>query len=98
MSQELRSWGVTWSPDIKYSPNYRCPNCDESYMSDRRREEYIIGFSVDQPFVSSQMINTVIGILIIECPGCFSKFWFHLIDLQLDRCVRLCPRWPLQQP
>ncbi|MCC6934621.1 MAG: hypothetical protein IT406_02975 [Candidatus Yanofskybacteria bacterium] len=77
MPKEMQSFGVAYSPGIKYARDWACPECGWEYELGEFDEEdpYVVGFSPEQPWPSRTPDTT--GILIIECPRDFTRFWFH---------------------
>lgn len=89
-----------------------CPNCNWSPMACYKTtgepwHRHIVGFTTDCPpsqtlalkmFGFGYDVKERLGAVIIECPQCFSKFWFHLTEDGLEYCKKWCPQWPGYQP
>ena len=91
-----RSWGLSWNESFCRTIDWECRQCGWSYFSHNRveRAKYVVGFSTNQPFPSGQI--GIVGILIVECPNCFSKFWFHIPEDNLIKQIDLTPDfWPI---
>lgn len=88
---KLVSWGVRYHPGIPHAEDYGCQSCHTWYYSPPGREEWnqIVGFSLDDPW------RRKFGIIIIECPNCFEKFWVHVFNKEgADSLRGLCKNWP----
>jgi hypothetical protein len=70
-----KAFGVSYDPSIPYRTSWDCPECGWSW-SENQTDDTVAGFTPEQPFTRSAS-RGVTGILIIECPNDFSKFWFH---------------------
>ena len=90
--QYVKPWGVGYRPSIKYAACHYCPKCEglQKVGSNRAWFTAVVGFSRNQPRKSDQGI----GILIIECPHCDTRFWSHLDPAGIWNCMLFCPRWP----
>lgn len=94
MDEELKSWGVNYSQAVNYIQSYVCSDCDFDYLNFQRGGYYkhIVGFSPDPPF---QPVNSnSVGLVIVECPNCFTKCWFHIDKIGLSLCKDKCLNWP----
>jgi len=93
IQKELHQWGQTYHQAIPHSPGLCCPECGGVRFGWGRNKEWyqsIVGFSFELP--TSKM--GAAGIIILECPQCFSKFWVHIL-YESFRIVRdVSPNWP----
>jgi hypothetical protein len=83
---KYKSWGVHFTNDIDYAGNFRCQECDWPGSSAcwHKTDKHIIGFSKDfNPTDSMQKF----GKLIIKCPRCHEKFWFHINGYVADSLI-----------
>lgn len=90
--KKFRSWGVTFSTSIiPYAANLACQNCGKyNFLDPRGHYEQIVGFSLGDPWSKGN-----IGVIILECPFCFEKFWFHVrSESSLRLYESACPKWP----
>ncbi len=95
MPWKWQSWGVFYTSEIPQSKDWRCLECGWSfydYEPTLDKYRFVVGFSTEMPCYSTQY--GIVGILIVECPKCFSKFFFHVQGLLLDMVVDNCPNWP----
>ena len=81
--KSLPNWGASLC-DIPYAVDYNCPSCN--WSGNRKdffnaRADIIVGLSHNCPLAGRSahvpLEETRIGAIILECPDCFSKFWFH---------------------
>jgi hypothetical protein len=94
---ELKSWGERYYEDMDHSDNTHCPNGECTWeLNGMGRSagyfEFIIGFSVEAP--GSNRADRIAS-FIVECPVCFTKYYFHTTQRAVDRCKEL-GRWPHQ--
>ncbi len=91
-----KTWGVRYNQDFPYSKDWRCRECGWSFFDEDTEKSgpCVVGFSTDYTVHSSQF--GVAGVLIVECPKCFSKFFFHVTHLLLKSVVYAMPQWPDQ--
>ncbi|MBI4155800.1 MAG: hypothetical protein HY507_01035 [Candidatus Zambryskibacteria bacterium] len=95
---EIQSWGVSYNPAMTHAMDYEC-KCGWSWIqaamahSQGNRYEQIVGFDTNQPFQTARAAYSI-GIVIIECPRCFRKFWFHIELEKADTYRDLCIHWP----
>jgi hypothetical protein len=81
----IRSWGVVWNESIPRASAWYCLNCGwQCLVGGFNWYKYVIGFD-SGPYGHPKII--------IECPECFEKFWFHCQDF-VDSLMRDCPNWP----
>ena len=98
--QEFKAWGQLYRPGIKRGDGSVCPECGwdmhESTAQLPSRLKAIIGFSLEQPATTRAFLSDVkrIGIIIIECPECFEKFWYHCTAEGYKIKKQLCSQWP----
>lgn len=95
MSQ-IKNWGVTFSSAIRYAADFNCQECDEymfGFSDGWKYLEQVVGFSQDLPFRSSTPERNF-GLIIIECPLCFERFWIHCSELTTNLYKEKCPNWP----
>ncbi|KKQ93981.1 MAG: hypothetical protein UT66_C0018G0006 [candidate division CPR2 bacterium GW2011_GWC1_39_9] len=100
MEYIIKDWGVQWYPGMPSSKGYVC-TCGWSLMHGAREEhkhwaEFIVGFTKAVPMDNPDNIMPfkTIGGMIFECPKCFSYFWNHLKEHNLESCVKRCEKWP----
>lgn len=81
IGEVFQSWGEPWNQSIRHSTDWNCDKCNWSFLDQHPlpQIQYVVGFSTNIPIPSHQ--HDVVGILIVECPNCFSKFFFHLTRL-----------------
>lgn len=88
----LRSWGVAYSSAMPHSATYDCPECGWGVgigqLIAKSMIPYMVGFST-----VLRKNNEFPGGLIIECPACFCKFWFHLPQSNID-VLKYLNAWP----
>lgn len=70
--------------------------------------KYMIGFDPDFRASSPRKIddadwraycgdnrhNMVVGGVVVECPECFEKYWFHITLASYEAGKRVCKKWP----
>lgn len=88
---EMGEWGEEYNQGMLYSKyTLCCPNCGWPKKYDRvmlvRLYENAIGFRKHFPFVPSSPES--IGIVIIGCPECFGKYWFHITEKDMRTCLQ----------
>ncbi|MDP3800504.1 MAG: hypothetical protein Q8Q90_03745 [bacterium] len=94
----LKAWGVPYNPAFERTPDQKCPECDWSFIvsktieESRKKKESVIGFSMELPFPSVQ--DSVVGIIILECPQCFTIFWLHITQGYAKALANICDKWP----
>jgi len=91
---ELRSWGFDQIETIPHSDAWTCPypNCGKDGMGDADWEEYLVGFRASDNQPSDY--NDRAGELILECPNCLRRYWFHTtLSLAQDMSM-LSSKWP----
>ncbi|MBI2454355.1 MAG: hypothetical protein HYV54_02185 [Parcubacteria group bacterium] len=93
---EFISWGVKYSSDIPHSADLRCLECRWSLARVESSERFIVGFSTDGSLMKIPFfgVGKIVGGIIIECPECFSKFWFHVSEDLADIFRMTLPQWP----
>jgi len=97
MSKNYAEWGMKWEPSIKQEGFQICPNCGCWLFGEARDNgivwyHYIVGFSSVDPRPSGR--NDIVGIFILDCPKCQTKFWQHCCRLNYESARRYCPNWP----
>lgn len=101
MAKTLRSWGVQYQPndiDIPHSYDYQCLKCGWNYFSVKNYDN-IVGFhKLDVPQYGILLGLKKIGILIIECPKCFSRFWIHIMESSAEFIMENSSDWPEDNP
>lgn len=70
--EKFEQWGISYNPAFKHCRGI-CPYCGQKMPVNYFK--YVFGFTVNIPHRS--LIETDIGIFIIECPNCFEKYWIH---------------------
>lgn len=90
-TQTFRSWGECWSDAYPWAEDWRCPNCRWAYHSVYEKS-CVIGFKseLSRGAFGSKKIGTVT----VECPNCFTKFWFHVDECSVIPIRMNCPNWP----
>lgn len=113
--EPLISWGKTHDGN-PYSAGWDCRECGWAFMQGARANyEQIVGLEILQEPADDAMYRLMnamsgvndpkIGIIVIECPKCFEKFWFHvskdyinqvngLANESLNYGKDLIPNWP----
>ena len=90
-------WGESVE-GITYSVGLDCRECGwdfpQEVISSRETFNCIVGFR-EAPFGgwSSEGTQRSLGALVLECPRCFSKFWFHAREYLVNSARRHCSRW-----
>ena len=96
MGAEFRSWGVMYDPnnrDIPHSWDFECLECGWRYhLNDHH--ECIVGFHLLGIPEIGLTGSKKIGILIVECPECFSKFWLHAREITAEFIREHSTKWP----
>lgn len=95
-----KAWGEPYKPGFEESRagNGSCPDpsCweqyDTWYDSPLDYWQHVVGFSPEQPITSARK-DVCIGILIVECPGCYKKYWFHAVERDREIGMQL-GKWP----
>ena len=85
---EIKSWGVALNDSIPRAAGWDCQNKDCGWKCAvlyRYWYDNIVGYEHDS--------CTGEGKVIIECPCCFEKFWFHF-DAKECHLPQKCPNWP----
>ncbi len=94
---ELVPWGIDISPDIPKSLDLGCRFCPWSiFRAELERDDwrkYVVGFNPHPPVSHCKDLNMV-GAFVIECPKCFSRFWFHVTETNYRLAEGICPNWP----
>ena len=73
---ELKSWGITWTPEIPYSGDWCCRNCGWYLPFGKKFFDYFTGFLYEPQLKAFG--TKIAGKIIIECPRCHKVFWFHI--------------------
>lgn len=100
MAEEFKSWGVNiYNNGVRYSKGLNCPQCGWDWWDELPEEsgKYIVGFSINPLFLSFST-DHMVGALIIECPRCFPKFWFHVAEYMKLMITLLIERYKKQRP
>jgi len=89
-TDNVRTWGHVLDESVQHSQDLRCPNCGYDF-DDQTWGGYfpnVIGFS--------QVIfhENKVGELILECPDCHARLWFHITRSWLNAAIETCPNWP----
>lgn len=83
----LLTWGEGYATAENYSPGFCCknPECKEYEKNITERKNYVFDFSVGvQEAPAGLQKDEKHFALICECDSCFSRFWFHLRDEEID--------------
>ncbi len=85
------SWGL-FEESANRSRDWGCPNCDWRDLGTVLFRQ-VVGFRAHTPYEDS--LGTVkMGLLIIECPRCFEKYFFHVDKNFAQRVAARCYQWP----
>lgn len=85
----LKSWGVQYNPSMYHALDLSCV-CGWSALLNRYHD-HVVGFTLDV----SPVCEIGAGIIVLECPRCFTKFWFHIRRSSFVETLRdLCSNWP----
>ncbi len=86
MEPELK-WGIPWDPSIVKSYSGCCPICGPKVNIDH--ELHVVGINPleDGMLQSSSEVKAYYE-MIIECPSCEEKFWFHMIEARALRIIQ----------
>lgn len=89
---ELKSWGVVWTEAIPYSARWECknPECYWRPTMGLKFYDHMVGFA-HEPFIRRD--KQIVGKMIIECPRCFSTFWFHMHEENAEDMMN-SKNWP----
>lgn len=87
------SWGVHIS-DIPYSGNWCCKGCYYDFSPTNRFLSCIVGFSTDVPGLRSLGVVKAGGI-IMECPICHEKIWFHVNNALIEGLIDSGIKFPV---
>jgi len=79
---KIDAWGQKYDDSISYAPSHSCPTCGIKFYGDNFAI-YIVGFSPIAPTPKRDL-----GMVIMECPKCFAKFWFHFYPIDKERIER----------
>lgn len=92
---ELKSWGVQRN-HFNFIKGCSCPYCDKDYNFDKLScKQQIVGFTIGCPSFSGKTEEKeIVGTLIIECAGCFEKFWLYISDKIVEELRKSCDNWP----
>ncbi|MDO8590853.1 MAG: hypothetical protein Q7R65_02645 [bacterium] len=93
IQKELYQWGEKYNPVMPHAPGLCCPECGGVRLGfglDREWYQSIIGFSFALPTPKMGAA----GVIILECPKCFSKFWVHILYESVRTVQAICPKWP----
>lgn len=100
MAKKVMSWGVQSDQAVR-SRNWDCPNdcirLQNISTYDPGFYKIVVGFDTDPPFsdhASIEYIQACPGAVIIECPKCFEKFYFHVMRSTVHGLMDYCPNWP----
>ena len=92
--EELRSWGVPLTEDVPKSKDFKCLDCRwECWIMNALKNGWVIGFDSDLSHGRVSTRNHVVGQVIIECPRCFLRFWFHITEHNVQNMKRF-GLWP----
>ena len=90
---ELKSWGVQRN-HFNFIRGCSCPYCDKDYDIDKDPQQ-IVGFATNCPSFSERtQEKEVIGTLMVECTGCFEKFWLYVSNKMAEKLRKICDNWP----
>lgn len=68
----LRPWGTQYTPDIPRGGDWCCEKCFWPIEDEDNWDKFIVGVTKECP--SSNWTWAVV----IECPKCHEKLWFHI--------------------
>ena len=94
-----KSWDFTMIEACEKSPAHDCPHCHREFLKPMELWQYIVGFKADRFEVAVScegevIVNIYAGEVIIGCPACMRKFWFHVLEGVPENLVLFCPQWP----
>lgn len=97
MPIEIRSWGKQYHQGIRYAPDYGCPKCGWPHPMFPGGFEKVLAHIVG--YTDASTAKQQCGGIVVECPKCFTKFWFHLKEsLPLHEEIEShCEKWPRQK-
>jgi len=73
----FKAWGKIPTECMK-SSGYDCPHCGWFWeMSIQLLKDYIIGF---EPKDMGENRPKIVGVIYVECPVCFTRFYFHVSE------------------
>lgn len=90
-----KSWGVSPLKAEISRTDYKCPgkDCGWSIMSTGSKK-HAVGYSTDPPYPSRAGGKEPKGCLVLECPHCFTRFWFHIDLARINLWQTNCENWP----
>lgn len=89
--QTLKSWGVAWTPAIRYAPDWDCRCGFPTPFKLEDRMQYLVGFSTGGP---PSRNKEAVGVQIFRCPQCFELFYFHITATAVRVYAEIAPQWP----
>ena len=74
-----------------------CPSCDfQPAKGHNHPYNFVVGFRENPPSKSSDPIRRPYA-LVVQCPKCHQKFWFHIGDEEVAGLIRR-QKWPEEVP
>ena len=89
-----KSWGVSPLKAEISTADYCCPKPGCGWGRDVKiKHDSLIGFSTNPPSLS-RTGGEAGCCLVFECPHCFTKFWHHIIQEDIECWQRFFRNWP----
>ncbi len=93
MTENLRSWGVAWNPDMYRSVDFDCKCGFQLPFNLQSRSSLLVGFDISVPHTAFGSLDRVGG-GIFQCQECWEYFWFHFTETTANFFMRHAPQWP----
>lgn len=84
----VNQWGERYNTSQPYALDHDCPNCEWRPKFPDVYSKFATGFDPNCP--PSKRENWC-GAMVIECPECFTKYWFHVNEDLLEGAKGLYP-------
>lgn len=97
----FEAWGFSLIAALPHSDAWVvCPHCHKYVVQEHNMEElvalakYTVGWSGSEASEDPEIDVYNSGMVIIECPHCVRKYWFHLSVCLAFKVAKNCPNWP----
>ena len=91
---EFLDWGVMNNESIPHSLDFECLECGWKYKT-VDAFECVVGFTLLRRPIPNSIGGEKIGIVVVECPKCFEKFWIHLQESSVQYIKNHSTKWPI---
>jgi len=102
--KEWQSWGIQPNSSMTHQLGINCPYCDY-YQRQKDMYRYVVGFCNDEKYRKPTYPGAGLfvnfrraGVVVIECPKCFEKFFAHTseeLNHSIERYMRDNPEYLL---